>query len=75
MWAARVRGLAVDCAFPAAGLNELLRDRFVLGMRQGPERDKLFTMDLAELTLSKALDTAQAIQSARVGAAEPGTAR
>lgn len=75
-WAARVRGLAADCAFPATGLNDLLRDRFVLGMRQGPERDKLFTMGLAELTLSKALDTAQAIQSARIGAAEsaPGAA-
>lgn len=59
----RVRGLAVDCVFPAAGLNELLRDRFVLGMVPGRERDKLFTMDLAELTLSKALDTAQAIRT------------
>ncbi|XP_049865382.1 uncharacterized protein LOC126378954 [Pectinophora gossypiella] len=75
-WAARVRGLAVDCAFPAACLNELLRDRFVLGMQPGRERDKLFTMDMAELTLSKALETAQAIRCARLGAAQaaPGAA-
>lgn len=68
-WAARVRGLAVDCAFPASCLNDLLRDRFVLGMSPGPERDKLFTTDMAELTLGKALETAQGIRSARLGSA------
>ncbi|KAI5642694.1 hypothetical protein NE865_05220 [Phthorimaea operculella] len=69
-WAARVRGLAADCKFSLTGLNDLLRDRFVIGMQPGPERDNLFTQDLEKLTFSKALDTAQAIRSAKQGAAQ-----
>lgn len=67
-WAARVRGLAIDCGFLAAVLDEELRDRFVLGMTPGPERDQLFTKELTELTLSKALEIAEGVRSARLGA-------
>ncbi|XP_053624760.1 uncharacterized protein LOC128683306 [Plodia interpunctella] len=69
-WAARVRGLATHCGFTALHLDEQLRDRFVLGMEPGPERDKLFTKDLSELTLTKALQMADGIRSARMGAQE-----
>lgn len=69
-WAARVRSLAAGCDFPATMLTEVLRDRFVLGMLSGPERDKLFTMDIADLSLSEAIQTAEAIRCARLGAAQ-----
>jgi hypothetical protein len=67
-WAARVRGLALHCGFSAATLDETLRDRFVLGMVQGPERDRLFTEVMSCLTFSNALQTAESVRSARRGA-------
>lgn len=69
-WAARVRSLAMHCGFKAAHLDEQLRDRFVLGLESGPERDTLFTKDLADLTLSSALDMAEGVRCARAGANE-----
>lgn len=69
-WAARVRGLATHCGFVAAHLDEQLRDRFVIGMNPGPERDTLFTKELSELTLNIALELAEGVQSARLGARE-----
>ncbi|KAL0871747.1 hypothetical protein ABMA27_004250 [Loxostege sticticalis] len=69
-WAARVRSLATHCGFKAEHLDEQLRDRFVLGLESGPERDTLFTKDLAELTLSSALDMAEGLRCARAGAHE-----
>lgn len=69
-WAARVRSLATHCGFKAEHLDEQLRDRFVLGLEPGPERDTLFTKDLAELTLSSALDMAEGLRCARAGAHE-----
>ena len=69
-WAARVRGLAMHCGFVALNLDEQLRDRFVLGMAPGPERDKLFTKAMSELTLNKALEIAGSVHSARMGAIE-----
>lgn len=66
-WAARVRGLATHCGFQAAALGEALRDRFVLGMGPGPERDKLFTQKMDDLTLTGALDIAEAVRCARMG--------
>lgn len=57
-WAGRVRSLANDCDFPASTLNEALRDRFVLGMLPGRERDELFSMKLNEVSLSKAMSVA-----------------
>ncbi|XP_061715374.1 uncharacterized protein LOC133523707 [Cydia pomonella] len=67
-WAARVRGLALHCGFSASTLDDTLRDRFVLGMVQGPERDKLFTEAMSSLTFSSALQTAENVRSARKGA-------
>ncbi|KAJ0169214.1 hypothetical protein K1T71_015290 [Dendrolimus kikuchii] len=66
-WAARVRQLAADCKFGAA-LDEMLRDRFIIGMSAGPERDKLFMEDTFSLTLTKSLEIAVAINSSREAA-------
>jgi hypothetical protein len=66
-WAARVRSLAIHCGFAAATLDEALRDRFVLGMAPGPERDKLFTQKMDELTLRGAVDIAESVRCARMG--------
>lgn len=69
-WAARVRGLAAHCNFLSTALDEALRDRFVLGMQPGPERDRLFTQPMAGLTLSEALKLAEGIRCARQGASQ-----
>lgn len=67
-WSARVRGLAKDCGFPTSVLEETLRDRFVLGMAAGPERDRLFTEPLEGLSLQRALQLADSVRCAREGA-------
>ncbi|XP_045767885.1 uncharacterized protein LOC123869159 [Maniola jurtina] len=67
-WAARVRGLAKDCSFPAAVLNEMLRDRFVLGMGSGKVRERLFEKSLEGLTMEKALQWAESVHCANEGA-------
>lgn len=69
-WAARVRGLAAHCSFSASTLSEALRDRFVLGMVPGPERDKLFTVEMSDLPFSKAVELAEGVRCARQGASE-----
>ncbi|XP_063634988.1 uncharacterized protein K02A2.6-like [Cydia splendana] len=63
-WAARISELAVRCEF-GAPLDELLRDRFVLGLSVGPERDRLFEQDAATLTFAKAVEVAQKAAYAR----------
>ncbi|XP_048489373.1 uncharacterized protein LOC125491431 [Plutella xylostella] len=75
-WAARVRGLATHCAFGEAVFEDAIRDRFVLGLAPGPERDKLFTLEMEELTLSKALAMAEGVRCAREGSRQtaPGAA-
>lgn len=67
-WSARVRGLAKDCSFPSSVLEETLRDRFVLGMAAGPERDRLFTEPMEGLSLQRALQLADSVRCARQGA-------
>lgn len=57
-WLARLRGLAVHCNFGGA-LNTALRDRFILGLPDGPERNKLIEQDEKSLTVPKALEIAQ----------------
>lgn len=57
-WAARLRGLATYCDFGTA-LETNLRDRFVLGLSAGPERDKLFEQNPSTLTLSRAIEMAE----------------
>lgn len=66
-WAARLRGLAANCAFK--NLEDCLLDKFVMGMLPGHERDKLFAQDIQELSLSKAVNMAESVRCARVGAA------
>ncbi|XP_048489124.1 uncharacterized protein LOC125491371 [Plutella xylostella] len=75
-WAARVRGLATHCAFGEAVFEDAIRDRFVLGLAPGPERDKLFTLEMEELTWSKALAMAEGVRCAREGSRQtaPGAA-
>lgn len=72
-WAARVRHLSTDCGF-GSSVEDMLRDRFILGMQAGPERDKLFMEDPENLSLSKALDIAESVSSARKAARESATA-
>uniref|UniRef100_A0A2A4JWI9 CCHC-type domain-containing protein n=1 Tax=Heliothis virescens TaxID=7102 RepID=A0A2A4JWI9_HELVI len=66
-WAARLRGLTAHCEF--SNVEETIRDRFVMGMRPGAEKDKLFAQDLKELTLVKAVKIAETMWNARAGAA------
>lgn len=64
-WAARLRGLAVYCEFGEALLDTLLRDKFILGLREGRERDRLFEKDSSSLTFAKAVEIAQQAACAR----------
>ncbi|CAH2045794.1 unnamed protein product, partial [Iphiclides podalirius] len=54
----RERGLASYCDFGTA-LETNLRDRFVLGLGPGPERDKLFEQNPSTLTLTRAIELAE----------------
>uniref|UniRef100_A0A2H1VXY3 SFRICE_020622 n=1 Tax=Spodoptera frugiperda TaxID=7108 RepID=A0A2H1VXY3_SPOFR len=63
-WAARLRGLASYCDFGTA-LDTNLRDRFVLGLGSGPERDKLFEQNPSTLTFARALEIAEQVECAR----------
>lgn len=65
-WGARLRGLTAHCGF--SNVEEALRDRFLMGMRHGAEREKLFAEDPSQLTLAKAVELAESIRSARLGA-------
>lgn len=65
-WAARLRGLAAHCQ--SKNIGEALLDRFIMGMQPGPEREKLFAQDVDELTLAKAIDTAESVRCARAAA-------
>ncbi|XP_049869795.1 uncharacterized protein LOC126372797 [Pectinophora gossypiella] len=63
-WSARLRGLAIHCDFSSA-LEMLLKDKFVLGMNPGPERDRLFEQDATTLSFAKAVEVAQQAACAR----------
>ncbi|XP_061729321.1 uncharacterized protein K02A2.6-like [Cydia pomonella] len=65
-WAARLRGLAAHCQFK--NIEEALLDRFIMGMQSGKEREKLFSKELGELTLAKAIDIAESVRCARAAA-------
>ncbi|CAG4973114.1 unnamed protein product [Parnassius apollo] len=62
--AARLRGLASYCEFGDA-LETNLRDRFVLGLGSGLERDKLFEQNPTTLTLTKAIEIGEQAACAR----------
>ncbi|XP_047995947.1 uncharacterized protein LOC125242333 [Leguminivora glycinivorella] len=64
-WAARVRSLAQYCSFTTE-LDSALRDRFVLGLENRKEKEKLFAEDPTSLTFSKALQLAQSVRCARL---------
>ncbi|KAG7295245.1 hypothetical protein JYU34_022234 [Plutella xylostella] len=66
-WAVRLRGLAAHCSFKH--LEDALLDKFVMGMSAGPEREKLFGMDIDDLSLAKAVDQAESVRCARTAAA------
>lgn len=66
-WAARLRGLAAHCVF--LNVEEALRDRFVMGMLPGSEKEKLYSQDISALSLAKAVELAENIRCARAGAA------
>lgn len=62
-WAARLRGLSTYCSF--SNLEETLRDRFIMGMLPGIEKEKIYTQELTDLTLAKVVDLAESLRSAR----------
>ncbi|CAB3239777.1 unnamed protein product [Arctia plantaginis] len=66
-WAARLRGLTANCGF--LNVEEALRDRFVMGMLPGAEREKLFARDPNSLSLVEAVSLAEGVRCARVAAA------
>ncbi|XP_049865680.1 uncharacterized protein LOC126366577 [Pectinophora gossypiella] len=66
-WAARLRGLTANCTF--SNVEETLRDRFIMGLRPGVEKEKLYAMDMTDLTLAKAVEFAENLCSAKAAAA------
>ncbi|XP_038213243.1 uncharacterized protein LOC119833329 [Zerene cesonia] len=83
-WASRVRHLAQHCGFKAR-LDTALRDRFVLGLVNSKEKEKLFAENIDNLSFSKALEMALNVQCARAalqnadvvssGSSQPGVER
>ncbi|CAK1596612.1 unnamed protein product [Parnassius mnemosyne] len=63
-WAARVRSLSQYCGFTFE-LETAMRDRFVLGLENVKEREKLFAESIMDLTFSRALELAQSVRCAR----------
>lgn len=70
-WAARLRGLTANCSF--SNVEEALRDRFIMGMLPGVEKEKLYVQDLAGLTLTKAVELVENLRGARNAAAASST--
>ncbi|XP_050559864.1 uncharacterized protein LOC126912316 [Spodoptera frugiperda] len=60
-WASRLRGFTAHCKF--SNVEEALRDRFVMGMTAGNQREKLFAQDINKLTLAKAVELAESVRS------------
>lgn len=74
-WAARLRGLTAKCEF--LNVEEALRDKFIMGMQPGREKEKLYTKELAGLTLAKVVEMAENLSRARsaiAASAGPGGA-
>ncbi|XP_063534924.1 uncharacterized protein LOC134744907 [Cydia strobilella] len=69
-WAARLRGLTAYCSF--SNVEEALRDRFIMGLLPGLEKEKLYAQNISELTLAKAVEFAENIRCARAGATAAG---
>lgn len=65
-WAARLRGLTAQCGF--LNVEEALRDKFIMGMCPGLEKEKLYVQDLTDLTFAKVVEMAQNLSCARAAA-------
>lgn len=65
-WAARLRGLTAKCNF--LNVEEALRDKFIMGLQPGREKEKLYTKDLTDLTLAKVVEMAENLSCARAAA-------
>ncbi|XP_052750886.1 uncharacterized protein LOC128200694 [Galleria mellonella] len=76
-WAARVRHLAQYCGFKTE-LDTALRDRFILGLENVKEKEKLFAESIDTLTFNNALEIAQRVRCSRLALqssrADTGTA-
>ncbi|XP_028167336.1 uncharacterized protein LOC114357761 isoform X2 [Ostrinia furnacalis] len=70
-WAARLRGLTAHCKF--TNIEETLRDRFIMGMLPGQEKEKLYGQNLEEMTLAKAVEWAENLRCAKVSATASGS--
>ncbi|GBP47740.1 hypothetical protein EVAR_14272_1 [Eumeta japonica] len=70
-WAARVRTLARYCNFQSE-LDIMLRDRFILGLQDVRERERLFTEDAGKITFVAAMELVQSVQCARGCATRSG---
>lgn len=66
-WAARLRGLTEKCGF--LNVEEALRDRFLMGMLPGQEKEKLYTKDLVSLSMAEVVKMAENMSCARAAAA------
>ncbi|XP_062532994.1 uncharacterized protein K02A2.6-like [Bombyx mori] len=66
-WAARLRGLTSQCNF--SNVEEALRDRFIMGMLPGVEKEKMYVQELAGLTFARAVELTESLRSARAAAA------
>ncbi|XP_062532884.1 uncharacterized protein K02A2.6-like [Bombyx mori] len=66
-WAARLRGLTAQCDF--SNVEEALRDRFIMGMLPGVEKEKMYVQELAGLTFARAVELTESLRSARSSAA------
>ncbi|GBP19516.1 Transposon Tf2-9 polyprotein [Eumeta japonica] len=69
MWQSgqRVRTLARYCNFQSE-LDIMLRDRFILGLQDVRERERLFTEDAGKITFVAAMELVQSVQCARAAA-------
>ncbi|GBP58919.1 hypothetical protein EVAR_46980_1 [Eumeta japonica] len=61
-WAARVRTLARYCNFQSE-LDIMLRDRFILGLQDVRERERLFTEDAGKITFVAAMELVQSVRA------------
>ncbi|GBP10039.1 Uncharacterized protein K02A2.6 [Eumeta japonica] len=73
-WAARVRTLARYCNFQSE-LDIMLRDRFILGLQDVRERERLFTEDTGKITFVAAMELVQSVQGICDACREKGDAR
>lgn len=64
-WATRVRKLARYCGFHGE-LGIAMRDRFVLGLENAKEKEKLFAESVETLTFEKAIELARNVRCARL---------